>query len=99
MRSVLSDTTYLEAPLMKPLFVALLTAGLPHSLMAQAVDTTFDSNGVPIRYVTSGAGEPIVLIHGFSATAEMWDPVRADLSGRYWVIAMDCRGHGRSGKP
>jgi len=44
-------------------------------------------------------GRPVVLIHGFSATAEMWDPVRADLSSRYWVIAMDCRGHGRSGKP
>jgi len=65
----------------------------------QSVDTTFDSNGVPIHYVISGAGEPVVLIHGFSATLEMWDPIRAELAKRYRVIALDCRGHGRSGKP
>jgi pimeloyl-ACP methyl ester carboxylesterase len=47
----------------------------------------------------SGAGEPVVLIHGFSADASMWDSVRAGLSAHYRVIAMDCRGHGRSGKP
>jgi pimeloyl-ACP methyl ester carboxylesterase len=65
----------------------------------QSVDTTFDSHGVPIHYVMSGIGEPVVLIHGFSATLEMWDPIRAELSKDFRVIAMDCRGHGRSGKP
>ena len=66
-----------------------------------AVDTTFDSRGIPIRYVVSGpaAAEAVVLIHGFSANAEMWDPIRAELAKNYRVIALDCRGHGRSGKP
>jgi pimeloyl-ACP methyl ester carboxylesterase len=84
---------------MKPLCVLLVAASVPHAASAQATDTTFDSNGVPIHYVVSGAGEPIVLIHGWSASAEMWDQVRGELSSRYRVIAMDCRGHGRSGKP
>jgi pimeloyl-ACP methyl ester carboxylesterase len=77
----------------------LLTAWFPHAPCAQSVDTTFDSDGVPIHYTISGAGEPIVLIHGWSASAAMWDGLRAELSSRYQVIAMDCRGHGRSGKP
>jgi pimeloyl-ACP methyl ester carboxylesterase len=78
---------------------ALLAAWLPYCVSAQSVDSRFDSNGVPIRYVMSGAGEPVILIHGFWATAEMWDPVRTQLSSHYLVIAMDCRGHGQSGKP
>src|SRR5258708_10601267 len=77
----------------------LLAAWLPQAAPAQSVDTTFDSHGVSIHYVVSGAGEPIVLIHGWSASADMWDHMRSELSSRYRVIAMDCRGHGRSGKP
>src|SRR6266568_910980 len=88
-----------EARLMRLFWIVVLTAWLPRAASAQSLDTTFDSNGVPIRYVMSGTGEPIVLIHGWSASAEMWDPIRAELSNRYRVIAMDCRGHGRSGKP
>ncbi len=84
---------------MRLFWIVVLTAWLPRAASAQSLDTTFDSNGVPIRYVMSGTGEPIVLIHGWSASAEMWDPIRAELSNRYRVIAMDCRGHGRSGKP
>jgi pimeloyl-ACP methyl ester carboxylesterase len=81
------------------LVVMFLTAALPQAARAQAVDTTFDSNGVPIHYVTSGSGSPVVLIHGFAADISMWDSVRPKLAADHRVIAMDCRGHGRSGKP
>jgi hypothetical protein len=37
-----------------------------------AADQFFDSNGVRIRYVSLGNGAPIILIHGWSASAEMW---------------------------
>jgi hypothetical protein len=33
-----------------------------------AQDKFFDSNGVRIRYVEQGNGDPIVLIHGFGVT-------------------------------
>jgi pimeloyl-ACP methyl ester carboxylesterase len=63
----------------------------------------FDSNGVSINYVVEGAGPPIVLVHGFAANLEgnwrapgIFDALVK--SGRR-VIALDCRGHGRSGKP
>jgi pimeloyl-ACP methyl ester carboxylesterase len=63
---------------------------------------TFDSNGVSIRYVTKGQGQPVVLVHGFSATAEanwMLPGVFEGLAQDFRVIAIDNRGHGKSGKP
>src|SRR5215469_14994482 len=66
---------------------------------APAADQFFDSNGVRIRYYSVGQGEPILLIHGWAADAEMWASAIQDLSRNYRVIALDCRGHGKSGKP
>lgn len=62
----------------------------------------FQSGGFKIHYVEQGKGEPVLLLHGFSASALMqWKvPGVAELlSRRYRVIAMDFRGHGRSDKP
>ena len=66
---------------------------------SKSTDQFFDSAGVKIRYIVAGTGEPVVLIHPFAASVETWDPVIQDLSRNYRVIAMDCRGHGRSAKP
>jgi pimeloyl-ACP methyl ester carboxylesterase len=65
-------------------------------------DKFFNSNGVQIRYVEQGAGEPVILVHGFTANIEMnWvnTGVFQDLAKDYQVIALGCRGHGKSGKP
>jgi pimeloyl-ACP methyl ester carboxylesterase len=62
-------------------------------------DQYFDSAGVRIRYVSVGQGKPVILIHGWAADAEMWDSLIQDLSHDYRVIALDCRGHGKSDKP
>ncbi len=65
-------------------------------------DSTFDSNGVEIRYVVQGAGEPVILIHGFSASIEAnWQMpgILGALAQEFKVIALDARGHGKSGKP
>ncbi len=63
---------------------------------------SFLSNGVKIHYIVEGEGEPVLLIHGFSASAMMnWvlPGVFAKLAKHYHVIALDNRGHGGSGKP
>src|SRR5688572_7734708 len=63
-------------------------------------DRFFDSHGVRIRYQGWGQGAPVILIHGFGESLETWHRggvVRA-LSPHCQVIAMDVRGHGRSGK-
>ncbi len=85
----------------------LLTAVVVCCFVAKpvsAADQVFDSNGVKIRYVTVGTGEPIVLIHGWMGDSSMWG---RDLFGNtklkgadgFQVIALDCRGHGKSDKP
>ena len=73
---------------------------LPHPAVAQ--DKFFDSNGVRIRYVDQGRGDPILLLHGQAnniETAWIDTGVLADLTKDHRVIAMDARGHGKSDKP
>ncbi|HEY3899098.1 MAG TPA: alpha/beta fold hydrolase [Chthoniobacter sp.] len=62
----------------------------------------FDSAGVKIHYIVEGAGQPVILIHGLYASAEMnwgFNGVIGELTRHYRVIALDCRGHGASDKP
>jgi pimeloyl-ACP methyl ester carboxylesterase len=64
---------------------------------------SFDSNGVQIQYVDKGSGVPVVLLHGFTGSyARHWEApgvIDALQTAGYRAIAMDCRGHGQSGKP
>jgi pimeloyl-ACP methyl ester carboxylesterase len=62
----------------------------------------FDSDGVDIRYVVAGEGEPVILLHGFIfSIGPAWiDGGLFDaLSRTNLAVAMDLRGHGASGKP
>lgn len=62
----------------------------------------FDSAGVRLRYVVQGEGEPVVLLHGISRTAEhdwIQTGVLPALARQFQVLALDQRGHGRSDKP
>ena len=53
--------------LLTALVVCVLVTG-----PVDAADDVFDSNGVKIRYVTEGKGEPVVLIHGWMGDSSMW---------------------------
>src|SRR5215467_9775068 len=82
------------------LIVTLLVACLPS--LASAQDKFFNSKGVQIRYVEQGTGEPIVLVHGFTSNIERgWieTGVLPNLAKDFHVVALDNRGHGKSGKP
>src|SRR3954454_9204836 len=46
----------------------------------------------PARY-RAGEGEPLVLVHGFTATWRCWLPVIAELVPRFDVIAPTLHGH------
>lgn len=73
------------------------------SLAADRPDSEyFDAQGVKIHYLVAGAGEPVVLIHGLDASAEInWNLVGVvgELAKDHRVIALDLPGHGRSDKP
>ncbi|XP_066322394.1 pheophytinase, chloroplastic-like [Miscanthus floridulus] len=54
--------------------------------------------GRRIHYVEQGAGQPIVLIHGFGASAFHWRYNIPELAKRYKVYAIDLLGFGWSEK-
>jgi pimeloyl-ACP methyl ester carboxylesterase len=65
-------------------------------------DSFFDSAGVALRYVEAGSGEPVVLLHSFCGSIErdfVAPGLFVTLAERFRVIALDLRGHGKSGKP
>jgi pimeloyl-ACP methyl ester carboxylesterase len=62
----------------------------------------FDSDGIEIAFIDEGAGDAVLLIHGFasSATVNWVDPgwVRHLNREGFRTIAIDNRGHGASAK-
>ena len=58
-----------------------------------------DVNGVRLYYRRAGAGEPVLLVHGFPETSYAWRKVIPMLAERYTVIAPDLRGCGASDRP
>ncbi len=62
---------------------------------------TFDRalNGARYRVTRGGAGEALLLLHGFTGSAESWRPWLDDLAGSFQVIAPDLLGHGESDAP
>ena len=67
--------------------------------MASFVKAT---DGLDIAYEISGEGAPVVLIHGFASDrVQNWRApgwYAALNKAGYRVVALDCRGHGESGK-
>ena len=56
-------------------------------------------NGVTLFYRISGQGSPVVLLHGFGETGDMWKPLVQALEKTHLVIVPDLRGAGQSEKP
>lgn len=63
----------------------------------------FRSEGLRIAYETTGAGPPVILVHGFASSHRInwletgW--MEAVAQAGFRAIALDCRGHGASDKP
>jgi len=55
------------------------------------------ADGTRIGLLTAGEGPPLLLVHGGMGCIESWQPLWAELTGRWRVTAMDRRGRGTSG--
>jgi pimeloyl-ACP methyl ester carboxylesterase len=83
--------------------IALVVVG--SALLAQekpksAYFTT--SDGVKIHYLVKGKGSAVILIHGYTGSAEgNWyrNGIADALARNHLVVALDCRNHGKSDKP
>jgi pimeloyl-ACP methyl ester carboxylesterase len=53
-------------------------------------------NGVEIYFEVHGAGEPLLLLHGFSGSSQDWKSLSTEQLANFQLIMPDLRGHGRS---
>jgi pimeloyl-ACP methyl ester carboxylesterase len=53
-------------------------------------------NGTTVRYVRSGDGPPLVLLHTIRPQLDYFEKLVPELNGRYRVYALDLPGHGHS---
>jgi pimeloyl-ACP methyl ester carboxylesterase len=53
----------------------------------------------PLHVEVSGAGDPIVLLHGFGASTYTWRDIAPSLAQTHRVYALDLKGFGQSPKP
>jgi len=56
-------------------------------------------NGTELYYEDHGAGQPVVLLHGWGTSGRVWGGQLPDLVRNYRVITVDWRGCGRSARP
>ena len=56
-------------------------------------------NGTQLYYEITGAGRPLILMHGFGSDRRAWDDVVQRLAPYYRVLCFDMRGFGRSDLP
>ncbi len=57
------------------------------------------TRGAQINYLRAGAGEPVLLLHGYPQTLACWHRIAPELARHYTVICADLRGYGDSSKP
>jgi len=61
----------------------------------RATDRTIALNGLRFHYLDWGneSAQPLVLLHGFTSHAHSWDTIARSVRERFWVLALDQRGH------
>jgi pimeloyl-ACP methyl ester carboxylesterase len=66
-----------------------------------ATTTITTTDGAELHYQVRGAGEPLLLLHGFTGSSGDWVHLfdLDQLARRYRLIMPDARGHGRSTNP
>ena len=57
------------------------------------------ANGITVHVRHGGSGAPVLLVHGYGETGDMWAPMAADLARDHAVVIPDLRGLGLSAKP
>jgi len=58
---------------------------------------TVDVDDIEVAYKSFGSGEPLVMITGYIATMDLWDPLLVKtLTSKYRVVVFDNRGIGKT---
>ncbi|MBN2613411.1 MAG: alpha/beta fold hydrolase [Bacteroidales bacterium] len=61
------------------------------------MEKILDYKGCPVRITDEGTGVPVVLLHGYLESLNIWDAFADRLKEHCRVICIDIPGHGKSG--
>jgi len=78
-------------------FLLFATAG--HGTPEPIASHDAKIENVQLHYLTAGHGPPVILLHGFAETSQMWRPIIPLLAEKFRVIAPDLPGIGDSSIP
>jgi pimeloyl-ACP methyl ester carboxylesterase len=92
------ESKMLKRTFLKTSAIFLAAAALPLSALAADEKKTgyAEVNGLKYYYEISGAGEPLLVLHGGLGSISMFGPVLPALAASRQVIAVDLHGHGRT---
>jgi pimeloyl-ACP methyl ester carboxylesterase len=93
--------TVLSAMAGAPAAVALGAVPVGHDRRRRAMDhaPTATPDDAQLFVRAWGHGRPVVFVHGWAVTCDVWQYQMAALADRARCVAYDKRGHGRSGDP
>lgn len=58
-----------------------------------------DIDRTHLHYESAGSGEPLLMLHGFTGSAENWRDVAGLLADRFSIFMVDLPGHGQTSTP
>src|SRR2546428_10517966 len=72
---------------------------MEQKMEAKMQHLTVQANGAALHVARTGAGRPLLLLHGWPEFWLTWEPVMTRLADRFTLYAPDLRGFGDSDKP
>ncbi len=96
----MSSVVIIILVLLAVLVVASVVLGRMTQQVQSARDTDYlELEGRWIRYRVDGGGPPVLLVHGWLSSGEIWTRLADQLSRRFTVYSLDLTGFGESDKP
>ncbi|HBS85609.1 MAG: hypothetical protein A2W91_14400 [Bacteroidetes bacterium GWF2_38_335] len=61
------------------------------------MDNFINHDGTKVFFSDNGNGKPVVFLHGYLESKEIWNDLITSLKNRFRIIAIDLPGHGKTG--
>jgi pimeloyl-ACP methyl ester carboxylesterase len=82
-----------------PVYLVAFALSIYFLPQGQAAAEVLQVNGIEMYYEIVGDGEPLILLHGWSQSGEIWSGVADDFAKQFQLIIPDLRGHGATNNP
>lgn len=63
------------------------------------MENCFQHEGKRVKFTINGEGPPVLFLHGYTETKEIWSEISTALQKDYTIITVDLPGHGQTELP